>query len=209
MSRLVRVLILIGLGWAGTTVAGEPNPLSAIPTDEAAMGSVSVQKAVYRIQGEDLAPVWSSPVSLRGALALDEGRDRGELSELIHADARLSVLSALIHSSGLSWPPEPWSGVTVLAPTDQAFGDLPVATISRLAHDPIALENFLLGHSIAGVLDRPALEARAAVLSLAHEPIEIVDGERLRIGAVSTVQASLVGRNGVIHLIDQALTYTP
>jgi uncharacterized surface protein with fasciclin (FAS1) repeats len=97
---------------------------------------------------------------------------------------------------------------TVFAPTDDAFGKLPAATVASLLKDIPKLRSILTYHVIAG-------HVRAAdVMGMDGQSVRTVNGESLAIGskngvmldrASKVVKTDLECTNGVIHVIDSVL----
>jgi uncharacterized surface protein with fasciclin (FAS1) repeats len=96
---------------------------------------------------------------------------------------------------------------TVFAPTNDAFGELPIALIDALLADPFGdLSEILLYHVVSG-------EIMAADITDGLEA-ETVQGEMLsfavvngavQVNGVSITVADVTSRNGVIHVIDTVL----
>lgn len=98
---------------------------------------------------------------------------------------------------------------TVFAPTDSAFAKLPAGTIEALLNNIPALTKILTYHVVSGEYSADEL------IDLRH--VKTVQGQKVhiserRLGKVtyvyvnnSRVEASLLVKNGVIHVIDTVL----
>ncbi len=95
---------------------------------------------------------------------------------------------------------------TVLAPTDDAFAQLPKGTLEALVNDPAALANILKYHVLPERVFSSEAVAAGAARTLQGESVRfaIQDG-RLRAGGASVLGNDLQATNGVIHVIDEVL----
>ena len=98
---------------------------------------------------------------------------------------------------------------TVFAPTDAAFEALGEEAITALLADPIALEDVLLYHVLAGSNDSVAitdLAGTTVTMNNNKEAAVILDGETLRLNTSAITTADIMASNGIIHVIDTVLT---
>lgn len=97
--------------------------------------------------------------------------------------------------------------VTVFAPTDEAFAELPAGTLESLLDNPDQLAEVLKYHVVAGTV--PASE----VVNLSHadtlqgSQVSItVDSATVMVDEATVVQTDIMASNGIIHVIDTVIT---
>jgi uncharacterized surface protein with fasciclin (FAS1) repeats len=96
---------------------------------------------------------------------------------------------------------------TVLAPTDEAFGKLPAATLTAVLADKAKLTAILTHHVIAGKVlaaDVVALNGKSAK-TLQGGELKIDTSKGVTIGGANVTKTDIVTDNGVIHVIDTVL----
>ncbi len=127
--------------------------------------------------------------------------------ETAAAAGSFTTLVALVEQAGLAGALSGDDKLTVFAPTDEAFGKLPEATLQMLARKPAKLRRVLKYHVVGRELEAAELVERRSVRTLAGAKIKI----RVRDGGVrlnrsaNVVQADIAASNGTIHVIDRVL----
>ncbi len=115
----------------------------------------------------------------------------------------------LVTAAGLAETLSGTGPYTIMAPTNDAFAEVPQATLDQLAADPQgALTDVLKLHVISGKVDSAAAAAAAGtcVDTLGGKvKIEKV-GEDLTFGGAKITAVDIEGSNGVIHVIDGVVT---
>lgn len=95
---------------------------------------------------------------------------------------------------------------TVFAPTDEAFAQIPEATLQALLADKEALTQVLLYHVVPGRV--PAADVvgltEAETAAGLDVRIAVVDGKVMVDGA-TVVATDIEATNGIIHVIDQVI----
>ncbi|MBD2459494.1 fasciclin domain-containing protein [Oscillatoria sp. FACHB-1407] len=95
---------------------------------------------------------------------------------------------------------------TILAPTDEAFEQLPQGELDSLLQDPHKLKQVLLYHVISGdvrsddlieIDEAPTVEGTLVAVEQAEDGVRINDSRVL--------QMDILAENGVIHVIDGVL----
>jgi uncharacterized surface protein with fasciclin (FAS1) repeats len=97
---------------------------------------------------------------------------------------------------------------TVFAPTDEAFAALPAGTVESLLANPEALRAILTYHVVAGkVTSRDLVAAGGANPATVNgQNLNIVVGASgVTVNSATVIQADVMARNGVIHVIDRVL----
>ena len=120
-----------------------------------------------------------------------------------------TTLVELVTAAGLAETLSGTGPYTIMAPTNDAFAEVPQATLDQLAADPQgALTDVLKLHVISGKVDSAAAAAAAGtcVDTLGGKvKIEKV-GEDLTFGGAKITAVDIEGSNGVIHVIDGVVT---
>jgi uncharacterized surface protein with fasciclin (FAS1) repeats len=143
----------------------------------------------------------------------EPGTPSQNIVETAVADGRFTQLVNVLQLTGLDHAlANEQETFTVFAPTDDAFAQIPAATLNALLHDIHALSRLLQQHVIAGaaVDSVTALSLNGtSVNTIANEDvsIEIVNG-RLEIQGAPVSIFDIYTSNGVIHVIDSVITET-
>lgn len=118
-----------------------------------------------------------------------------------------STLVAAVKAAGLV---ETLSGdgpFTIFAPTNEAFAKLPEGTVETLLkpENKDKLTGILTYHVVAGkVMAADVKAGKVATVNGKEATIEVKDGAVMIDGA-KVVKTDLVGKNGVIHVIDSVI----
>jgi len=123
------------------------------------------------------------------------------------ANSELSTFTRLIKQAGLDGLLEGAGPVTVFAPTDAAFKNVPAATQDLWAKNPEQLKYVLSYHLVPGLIKSadiegamPATTSTGAKLGLSKA------GEFVTVDDGLVIKADVPAGNGVIHVIDTVLT---
>jgi len=139
------------------------------------------------------------------ALAADK-----TIVEIAAGNPDFSTLVAAVKAAGLA---ETLSGdgpFTVFAPTNAAFEKLPKGTVETLLkpENKDKLASILKYHVVAGKVmaaDAVKLDGKSAkTVEGSLAPITVKDGAAY-IGGAKIVKTDIVGKNGVIHVIDAVI----
>ncbi|MFO0888095.1 MAG: fasciclin domain-containing protein [Isosphaeraceae bacterium] len=98
---------------------------------------------------------------------------------------------------------------TIFAPTDDAFGKLPEGALESLLEpeNKAKLVDVLSYHVVPGRYPASALASSPRLKTLGGGSLTIAaNGRGVAVDGATVVRADLVGRNGVVHLIDRVLT---
>ena len=163
------------------------------------------------------------PVAEETAMAdqmANDTAETGTIVEVAQGDSQFSTLVSAVTAAGLG---ETLSGAgpyTVFAPTNDAFGKIPEATLTELTtNDTETLGNILQYHVVEGNVDAATLTQAITDAGDAGYTINTVGGGTLTAnlvdgnvvltdaaGGTSTVTATdVAASNGVIHVIDTVL----
>jgi uncharacterized surface protein with fasciclin (FAS1) repeats len=112
-----------------------------------------------------------------------------------------------IQAAGLTQTIKGYSAITVFAPNDDAFAEVPKDIFDELMKpaNKARLASIVLAHAIKGKM--MAADAKTAtVITIGDSKIHLAkDGSSLRYGDANVVRADLIASNGVIHLIDKVV----
>jgi uncharacterized surface protein with fasciclin (FAS1) repeats len=159
-------------------------------------GPFSLEIESVTATGENAAPADAATKS--GKTLVDVATAAGGFKTLLAAATAADLVGVLSGEGPL----------TVLAPTDEAFGNLPDGTVDNLLkpENRGQLVAILKNHVIAGeVTLAKALELReGTTLQGSKVAVRFEDG-RVRIGSATLVAADVQASNGIIHVIDRVL----
>jgi len=128
--------------------------------------------------------------------------DGADLASVARA-AGLSKLLALVSAAELTLPEGP---VTILAPTDEAFGALPEETVKALLEPRSRelLRTILKHHVLLGAVSSGDLLNRRSVNSAIGQQLS-VDDLAQTVGDASIVATDVAFDGGVVHVVDKVL----
>lgn len=133
----------------------------------------------------------------------------GDIVEVASEAGSFGTLLAAAEAAGLVDALKSKGPLTVLAPTDEAFGGLGKDTIADLLkpENRDTLKSILTYHVISGsVSAQDALRAGKAPTLSGPEVSFSLQGGQLRVnGEVNVINNDIQASNGVIHVIDQVL----
>jgi uncharacterized surface protein with fasciclin (FAS1) repeats len=123
------------------------------------------------------------------------------------AAGQFKTLVALVKKAGLAGALSGSGKLTVFAPTDAAFKQVPMATLDKLGKDKALLRSVLLYHVAKGNVKA------AQVVKLKSAPT--LNGQRVRIsvrggmvylnGNARVVKTDIAATNGTIHVVNRVL----
>ena len=115
----------------------------------------------------------------------------------------LTALTAADLATAVSLPNGP---LTVFAPTDAAFGELPAGTVDALLADIPALTAILTYHVVPGQFDSAAV-LEASLLPTLNGTLLKVDADALTVGGapLNTELLDVFAANGLVHVLDRVI----
>ena len=137
---------------------------------------------------------------LASSLAAVRSADES-LADLIAADGQFSTLQMLASAVGLLDMLAAEGPMTLFAPVDEAFAELPGFVLAWLQDNPAALGELLLLHVVEGAWASADLAARERVGALDISASEA----GLMVNDASVVAADMLAGNGLLHAIDRVL----
>ncbi len=181
------VLVLAAAGFVALSCGTDEGPESGGPTGPSAEGPEGVQPPTD--------PFGNPPDLMAGGL-VQKLEDAGEFERFIHAMTKAEALHEL----------QGQGPVTVFAPSDEAFQDLPEATAEALNANLRHYRRVLQYHMVPGrvaaadLADRDQLETLAGVTL----PVTQTDGGPA-VGGAPLVMKDIEATNGLVHSIGKVL----
>lgn len=116
------------------------------------------------------------------------------------------TLVAAVKAAGLVEALQSPGPLTVFAPTDEAFAQLPPGTIQTLLQNIPQLTRILKFHVVPGKLSAADLRASSSPLvSLEGSTIPIRSTDPLEVKNATVIAPDIEADNGMIHLIDRVI----
>ena len=128
------------------------------------------------------------------------------IAELAVAAEGLTTLVAALKAADLVGALSGEGPFTVLAPTDDAFNDLPEGTLKSLLADTEKLKTVLLSHVIEGAVLADTVVTLNSATTLSGQTLAISTANGVEIGGARVLKTDIMASNGVIHLIDKVIT---
>ncbi|XP_050413974.1 transforming growth factor-beta-induced protein ig-h3 [Patella vulgata] len=131
----------------------------------------------------------------------------GTIFELVNNDLHLSTLFLTIIKASLGWTLSADPPLTLLAPTDGAFSNLPAGTLTTLLNDIPKLTDLLLFHVVGGTYYSAGLVNNTSVTALNKGTlnIKISPENNIFVNDAMVTTADVSVTNGVVHYIDKVL----
>ncbi len=130
---------------------------------------------------------------------LETASSTGKFTALVNAVAASGLIDVLVGHQDY----------TILAPTDQAFRNLPASDIEALlkVENRAKLKEILTYHVIKGRITAEELAEKSSAITLNGAKVTIASNKKgLAINEATVLQADIRCTNGVIHVIDRVLT---
>jgi len=124
------------------------------------------------------------------------------------ASGSFDTLVAAVQAAGLVDALKAEGPLTVFAPTDEAFAQLPEGTVDNLLkpENKDQLVQILTYHVVPGRLTASEVTSMAGTTTLQGEQITFkVDNGKVYVDGAEVIQADVSTSNGVIHIIDQVI----
>lgn len=182
-------LLIGGLIWYSNST-----PESALAENDSSTttNSISDSTTVGSQEGEDVDMDMADDMKN----IVETAQAAGSFNTLIEAAVAADLAEALSTQE-----------VTVFAPTDEAFANLPEGTLESLLADPHQLAEVLKYHVVAGKVMAADVVTLTSAETLQGSTVDIkVDGTSVMVDGANIVQTDIEATNGVIHVIDAVIT---
>jgi len=95
--------------------------------------------------------------------------------------------------------------LTVFAPTDEAFAEIPAETLNALLQDKEKLISVLTYHVVAGNLLGAQVVRKNSIITLQGGAMSVDISDGLKVDDANVIEADIRASNGRIHVIDKVL----
>ncbi len=146
------------------------------------------------------------------ALAMAVPASAANIVQTAASTGQFNTLLAAAKAAGLAGALGHTQGITVFAPTDEAFAKLPAGTVESLLkpENKKQLADILKYHVVPAVVPSSAVKVKSANVGTLKKGGDTTIRVRKRFGAVrvdnaKVVAADIQADNGVIHVINKVL----
>ena len=147
-------------------------------------------------------------LALACAVCISHAKHAPSVAEVLTKDGRFTTLLTAIGQADLLDTLATSEAITVLAPTDAAFDQLPEGTVASLLlpENRQQLADILTYHVIGASLTSATVKTLSTGQTLSGASVAIVaEGDRLLVNDASVVNADIAIANGTVHVIDRVL----
>jgi outer membrane protein OmpA-like peptidoglycan-associated protein/uncharacterized surface protein with fasciclin (FAS1) repeats len=127
------------------------------------------------------------------------------VADVLRDDPRFSVLAVLVRESEVLDGAIVTGPVTILAPTDEAFDEMPADLLAQLRRDPEALTRLLGHHLVPRALVADDLRSGPLITEAGTTLTVERRGALVRVDDATVIGRDLVAGDGVVHAIDTVL----
>lgn len=127
--------------------------------------------------------------------------------DLVTSNGEFSTLAMLLTEAGLVETVREAEGLTVFAPTNEAFEEVPEETLQALLANREMLQEVLLTHVIGGVVTSDVVTQIEEAPTAANNvlPVKTTYNGEVRVGNARVVDADIMASNGVVHVVDAVI----
>jgi uncharacterized surface protein with fasciclin (FAS1) repeats len=131
-----------------------------------------------------------------------------DIVDIINATPGLSTLSSAIEIGGSSFALKGTGPFTILAPTNDAFANLPAGVLNSLYNNPDKLSDLILYHTLSGGIK--SSEFTTGTIAPFYKRDGLIEVEAIGPsvkfnGSANIVEPDNEGTNGVVQVIDEVL----
>ena len=189
----VAVALTFGLSACGSDDSGNDKTAGSDPTASSSMDDAS--------DGTFGAGCKLIPADGAGSF---NGMATAPVATAASANPLLKTLVAAVGKAGLVDTLNSADGLTVFAPTDDAFAKIPAADLDKVLADKPLLTKILTHHVIAGQLAPDALAGDHE--TLAGDSVTVTgSGEDFKVGDASVLCGNIQTANATVYVIDSVL----
>jgi uncharacterized surface protein with fasciclin (FAS1) repeats len=128
-----------------------------------------------------------------------------DFAQIAQAHGELTIIAALLESAAWGALLSAAKPLTLFAPDDAAFAQLPTDMHTAIVADPAQLSALLADHAAPGILVAADLMHMASVTMISGRTALIDISLGLRIADSYLIQADLMADEGVLHILDKVL----
>jgi uncharacterized surface protein with fasciclin (FAS1) repeats len=142
----------------------------------------------------------------QAALGGGSGCEQRNIIEVAESAGSFKTLLAAVSAAGLTETLATTQNLTVFAPTDAAFAQLPEGAVEALLKNIPALQNVLTYHVVGAKVPSKVAVGLTEATMLNGQKVEIrFDGQDLFINESKVIVKDIPAKNGIIHVIDAVL----
>lgn len=196
---------------APTPPAPSPVPVtSATPaTPPTAAPDMPAPAAAPAEPADEAAPASTAQAPAAAAAQAATSATAGNVIDVLTAQGNFTTLLAALNQARLTDILKSRAGVTIFAPTDEAFAALPEAERTRLMDPANAqeLRNLLLYHVIVADVSSSQITGTRGGVQTANSTRVLLDGtgEGLHVDGATVTRADIDASNGAVFAIDKVL----
>lgn len=131
------------------------------------------------------------------------------IAETVGQRPEFSTLLAAVLAAGYGEEFQAPGQYTLLAPTNQAFANLPAGTLDDLLANPVRMREVLLYHTLPGVFTEGDITSAISLPTLTGVPITVDEqpfGSEVLLNGTADLQLTNIRtNNGMVHQVDQVL----
>lgn len=133
----------------------------------------------------------------------------GDIVATLKGNPHFSILVKAIDQAQLTAVLSRTPGLTLFAPTDEAFRAMPATQLAKLmnADNAPTLQKILIYHLVNLSLDSSKIKgAKGPVPSVERSPLQIDgSGDTPKVNDADVIQTDVKATNGIIHVLDKVL----
>ncbi|MCC5932617.1 MAG: fasciclin domain-containing protein [Candidatus Cyclonatronum sp.] len=127
--------------------------------------------------------------------------------DVVTNNSEFSTLAMLLTEAGLADAVRDADGLTVFAPTNAAFEEVPEETLQALLADRELLQEVLLTHVIGSVVTSDVVTQLEEAPTAANNvlPVNTSYNGTVTVGNATVTDVDIMASNGVIHVVDAVI----
>jgi uncharacterized surface protein with fasciclin (FAS1) repeats len=187
------------------------NENPAIASGLATIGGIVVNAMLQSKYGPAVAEFMKATESAKAKqTAAESGAAAGQqdIVDTAAAAGSFKTLAAALKAADLTDALKGKGPITVFAPTDAAFAELPEGTLKKLLkpENKAELTGILLYHVVPGRIAAADIKRSADPQTLQGAKLHVTARRsRVKVNRVRVMSADLAASNGIIHVIDEVL----
>jgi uncharacterized surface protein with fasciclin (FAS1) repeats len=186
------------------------NENPAIASGLATIGGLVVNAMLQSKYGPVVSEIMKATESAKEAQG--EAAEQKDIVDTAVAAGSFKTLAAALEAADLTEALKGKGPITVFAPTDAAFAELPEGTLKKLLkpENKAELKGILLYHVVPGKIAAADIKRSADPKTLQGATLHVkARRSRVRVNDARVTSADLAASNGVIHAIDEVLLPPP
>ena len=172
--------------------------------------AVTALLAPIAASAQDAAPAAGAPAAAAPAIAASPNLvAAGSITATLKGSSHFTILSKALDQAQLSAVLNATPGLTLFAPTDDAFRALPPGLLAKLllSDNAPVLQKILIYHLVNAKLDGAKIKgAKGEITTVETSKLQLDgSGDPLKVNDADIIQGDVSATNGTIHVIDKVL----